>query len=394
MDQKSIKETYLDNAATTPVDERVLEEMVAVTREFYGNPSSIHTQGIKAREKLEQSRVIIAKILNCRPMEIVFTGGGSEADNLAIKGVAFKNRQKGNHIITSSFEHAAVKNAVAYLERAHGFKTTFLPVDREGLIDPSAVDSAITQETTLISIMMANNEIGTIQDVDEIGRICRENNVYFHTDAVQAFCKIPIDLEKTPIDLLAASAHKINGPKGVGMLFVRYGGHHPENGKYIESLIHGGSHEHGLRAGTENVPGIAGFAMAAKIAHDSLKDEAQRQIKLRDKIIRWILENIPGSQLNGHPQRRLPNNINISFNGIEGRAMLLDLDIDNIAVSTGSACSSHNPHGSHVLKAIGLSPNLANGSLRITIGKITTENQVNYFLEKLKEEVQFLKENA
>ncbi|GAB4312630.1 MAG: cysteine desulfurase NifS [Promethearchaeota archaeon] len=385
---------YLDNAATTPVDPEVLEEMVRVYREVYGNPSSIHRKGVEAKRVLESARETVAEILDARPEEIVFTGGGSAADNLAIKGVAFRNRQRGKHLITTTIEHAAVRNTMRYLASSHGFDVTFLPVDEHGLVTPEQVAEAIRPDTTLVSVMYANNEIGTIEPIAEIGAVCRERGVYFHTDAVQAFCKVPIKPHEENIDLMAAAAHKIHGPKGVGLLFVRDGGRDADGNLYLDPLVHGGGHEHGLRAGTENVPGIAGFAKAATLLFKNLEQEAKRQAALRDRIIRWVLENVPGSRLNGHPTRRLPNNVNVTFPNLSGRVLLLDLDMDLVGVSTGSACSSQASAGSHVLHALGLNQQQVDGSLRITLGKYTTEEQVDRFLEILQRELAFLADHA
>ncbi|MHA1733105.1 MAG: cysteine desulfurase family protein [Promethearchaeota archaeon] len=385
---------YFDFAATSPVDEVVVEEMCRVYRTVYGNPSSLHALGHEALKVLKKSRETVAGALNAKPEEIVFTGGGSEADNLAIKGVAFKNRGRGKHIVTSEFEHAAVLNTVEYLRAEHGFDVTVLPVDDEGLVDIGELESSLKSGTTLVSIMYANNEIGTVQDVAEIGRVCREHGVIFHTDAVQAFCKIPVDVKADNIDLLSAAAHKIYGPKGVGLLYVRGQGVHPQFGTFIEPIIHGGGQEFKLRAGTQNVPGIAGFAKAVEIAQASLEAEVERQTRLRDEITGRILEEIPGSKLNGHPTRRLPNNVNVSFDGVSGRSLLFELDFDGICVSTGSACSSKDSKPSHVLTAIHLTSEQARGSLRVTIGKFTTEADVEYLLGCLAPAVEKLRKES
>jgi cysteine desulfurase len=386
-----MKQVYLDNAATTPIDKEVLAEMGRVYEQFYGNPSSIHTLGQEARKVVEESRRTLAKIIHARSDEIIFTASGSESDNLAIKGVALKNRKRGKHIISTPIEHSAVRITLDYLERRRGFEVTYLPVDRFGLVKPIDLEEAIRYDTTLVSIMYANNEIGTIEPIAELGRICRAHDVFFHSDAVQAFCKVPIDVQTDNIDLLSAAAHKINGPKGVGFLYVRNGGTKPKWGKYIEPLIHGGGHEYGLRAGTENTPGIAGFAKAATLLNEKLESEKDRQTLLRDKIIRWILEHIENSFLNGHPTQRLSNNVNISFKYVEGESMLLGLNEKGIAVSTGSACSSTSLEPSHVLTAIGVTPELAHGSLRVTLGKFSTEAEVDYFLENLKSVIDHLR---
>ncbi len=378
-----MKRVYLDNAATTPLDKEVIAEIVRVSEQFYGNPSSLHTFGQEARKVVEESRFTLAKILNAKPYEIIFTASGSESDNLAIKGVALKNRKRGKHLITTPIEHSAVRITMDYLQRRRGFKVTYLPVDKYGLVNPHDLEEAIQPDTTLVSVMYANNEIGTIEPIAELGKICKENDVIFHTDAVQAFCKVPIDVQAENIDLLSAAAHKINGPKGVGLLYVRNGGSRPQWGKYIEPIIHGGGHESGLRAGTENAPGVAGFAKAAALLHTIIDTEIKRQTAMRDKIIHGILEDIEDSFLNGHPTKRLSNNVNVCIKYVEGESMLLGLDEKGIAVSTGSACSSTSLEPSHVLTAIGVSPELAHGSLRVTLGKFTTEEEVDYFLENL-----------
>ncbi|MEM2784974.1 MAG: cysteine desulfurase family protein, partial [Candidatus Pacearchaeota archaeon] len=316
----------------------------------------------------------IANFINARPAEIIFTSGGTESNNLAIKGIAFANKEKGKHIITSKIEHHAVLEPCKWLEK-QGFKVTYLPVNNEGIVNPEDVEKAITKETILVSIMHANNEIGTIQPIEEIGKICRKHKVYFHTDAVQSFGKLEIDVKKMNIDLLSASAHKIYGPKGVGLLYVN-------RDVKIEPIQHGGGHETGLRSGTENVAGIVGFAKAVELVQKLGKKEQEREKKLRDKIIDKLLE-IKGTKLNGSRTKRLFNNINVSFKGIEGEALLIRLDQEGFAVSTGSACSSKSLEPSHVLTALGLKPEEAHGSLRITIGRYTTEQDVDMLLKVL-----------
>lgn len=369
------KRIYLDHAATTPLATEVLEAMKPYFSEKFGNASSLHSFGVEARDAVENSRKIAAKFLGARPNEIIFTSGGTESNNLAIKGIAFANKSRGNHIITTKIEHHAVLEPCHWLEK-HGFKVSYLNVDKYGLVDPKEVEKAITKETILVSIMHANNEIGTIEPIEEIGEICKKHKVYFHTDAVQSFGKIPINVKKMNIDLLSASSHKLYGPKGVGLLFIN-------QDVKIEPIQHGGGHEQGLRSGTENVPGIVGFAKAIEIATKNMKVEAERQKKLRDKLINEILK-IPGAQLNGHPSQRLPNNVNISIKGIEGEALLIRLNEKEIAVSTGSACSTKSLEPSHVLTAIGLTPEQAHGSLRITLGKDNTEQEIEYTIEQLK----------
>lgn len=376
------KYIYLDNAATTPMDSRVIDEINKHFKETFGNASSIHSMGQSAHKVLENSREKVAYIINADIEDIIFTSSGTESDNLALKGVALKNRKKGNHIITSSIEHHAVEMPCKELEKI-GFDVTYLSVDQYGLIDPSAIREAITDKTILISIMFANNEIGTIEPIKEIGKIARDHDIIFHTDAVQAFGKIPIDVNEMNIDLLSASSHKLYGPKGVGMLFIRNKGTRKGWGKYIEPLLHGGGHEKEMRPSTENVPGIAGFAKAVEIAKEEMIEEIKRETILRDKIIKKVIENIEDTYLNGHPTQRLPNNVNLGFKFIEGESILLSLDIEGIEASTGSACSSSNLEPSHVLRAIGLPPEDAHGSLRITLGRFTTDDEVDYFLEKL-----------
>jgi cysteine desulfurase len=376
------KYVYLDNAATTPMDPRVIEEINKHFRETYGNSSSLHSIGQKAGQILEKSREIIASLINAKRDDIFFTSSGTEADNLAIFGIAHKNKKKGNHIITSSIEHHAVENPCKHLEK-EGFKVTFLNVDKYGLIRIKELEENITDKTILITIMFANNEIGTIQPIKEIGAIAKKHNIIFHTDAVQAFGKVPIDVQEMNIDLLSASAHKLYGPKGIGLLYIRNKGVKESWGKFIEPLLFGGGHERDMRPSTVAVPLIAGFAKAVEIAKQEMIQEAKREIELRDKVIRFVVENIKDSYLNGHPTQRLPNNVNLGFKYIEGESIVLDLDMEGIASSTGSACSSKSLDPSHVLLAIGLKPEEAHGSLRITLGKFITESDIAYFLEKL-----------
>jgi len=373
---------YLDYNATTPMDPRVIEEINKHFKETYGNASSLHTVGQRAHQILESSRETVASLINADKDDIFFTSSGTEADNLAIKGVAFKNKERGSHIITSSIEHHAIENPCKELEKK-GFKVTFLPVDEYGLINLKDLEDSITDNTILISIMFANNEIGTIEPIKEIGQIAKKNDIIFHTDAVQAIGKVPIDVNEMNIDLLSASAHKLYGPKGIGMLYIRNQGKRKGWGKYIEPLLHGGGHEKKMRPSTEAIPLIAGFAKAAELAKEDMLKEMERQTKLRDKIIDFVLENLEDTYLNGHPTKRLPNNVNLGFRFIEGESILLSLDMEGIAASTGSACSSKALEASHVLLATGLRPEEAHGSLRISFGRFTTEEEVNYFLEKL-----------
>ncbi len=376
------KYIYLDNAATTPMDPRVIEEVNKHFRETYGNSSSLHSIGQRAGQILLKSRETIASLINAKRDDIFFTSSGTEADNMAIFGVVSKNKNRGNHIITSSIEHHAVENPYKKSEKSN-VEVTFLPVDKYGLIDTNDLENAITDKTILISIMFANNEIGTIEPIKEIGAIAKKHDVIFHTDAVQAFGKVPIDVNDMNIDLLSAAAHKLYGPKGVGMLYIRNKGVREGWGKYIEPIMYGGGHERDMRPSTVNVPGIAGFAKAVELAKDEMSIESQRQIKLRDKIIKGVTENIEDTFLNGHPTQRLPNNINLGFKYVEGESIVLDLDMEGIATSTGSACSSKSLDPSHVLLAIGLEPEVAHGTLRVSLGRFTTEEDVAYFLEKL-----------
>ena len=379
---KTPKYVYLDYAATTPMDSRVIEVMNEHFKLSYGNSSSLHSVGQKAAQTLVKSRETVASLINAKRDEIIFTSSGTEADNIAIIGVALKNQNRGKNIITSAIEHHAVENACKSLKKK-GFSTTFLPVDNYGLIDLEELEDMITDETTLISIMFANNEIGTIEPIKEIGAIAKKHDVLFHTDAVQAFGKVPIDVEAMNIDLLSASAHKLYGPKGVGMLYVKNKGVRESGGKYIEPIMFGGGHERDMRPSTVNVPGIAGFAKAVEISKEEMPKEIEQQTKLRDKIITFVLNNIDDTYLNGHRTQRLPNNVNLGIRFIEGESIILDLDNEGIAASTGSACSSKSLDPSHVLLAIGLKPQEAHGSLRVTVGRFTSEEDVDYFLEKL-----------
>lgn len=387
---RGVKRIYMDHAATTPVRIEVIEAMLPYMKEKYGNASSLHSFGREAKEALEESREIIADAIGASPEEIIFTSGGTEADNLAIKGFALANREKGNHIITSSIEHMAVLNACKWLEEK-GYRITYLPVDKDGLVSVADVRNAITDKTILISIMHANNEIGTIQPIEDIAKVAHEKNIAFHTDAVQSFGKIEVNVKKLGVDMLTLSAHKIYGPKGVGALYVK-------KGIKLDPLFHGGPHERNMRAGTENVAGIVGFAKAAELAMKEMKSESKRLTKLRDKIINTILkareddERMRGVRLNGHPTKRLPNNVNFSFDGAEGEAIVLKLDKLGIAASTGSACSSHELKPSHVLLALGIGPIKAHGSLRITLGKENTEADVDCLLKVLPEIITELRE--
>jgi cysteine desulfurase len=374
---------YLDHAATTPTDPRVVEEMLPYFTSKFGNPSSIYSLGQEAKEAIEEARDKVASLINANPQEIIFTSGGTEADNFALKGVCYANQHRGNHIITTAIEHHAVIEPCKFLER-HGFEVTYLKVDEHGWVDPQEVKKAITEKTILISVMHANNEIGTIEPIAEIGGIARERGIYFHTDAVQTVGHVPVDVEKLNIDLLSMSAHKLYGPKGVGALYIR-------SGTKITPFVQGGGQEKGRRASTENVPGIVGFGKAAEIAQGELEEEAKKLTSLRDKLIKGILEGIDHTCLNGHPSKRLPNNVNVSIDGAEGESMLLGLDLEGIAASTGSACSSSTLEPSHVLLALGLSHEMAHGSLRLTLGRGTTEEDIDYVLEVLPKVVERLR---
>ena len=366
---------YMDYAATTPTDQRVVEAMLPCFGEIYGNPSSLHGFGQEARAAMEGARAKIAAFLGAKPAEIVFTSGGTESDNFAIKGVAWANRKKGDHVITSAIEHHAVLETCRFLEK-EGFRVTYLPVDGDGLVDPADVVKAITDRTTLISIMHANNEIGTIEPIAEIGRIAKGKGICYHTDAVQTFGHLPFTVDELNIDLLSASAHKLYGPKGMGLLYIR-------KGTRITPLVHGGDQESGRRASTQNVPGIVGFGKAVELAAATLHEEVVRLTSLRDRFIRGIFERLDGIRLNGHPARRLPNNINLSVESIEGEGMILSLDMMGIACSTGSACSSSSLEPSHCLLAIGLPHELCHGSLRFSLGMYTKEGDIDAVLEAL-----------
>ena len=365
---------YLDHAATTALDPRVLDAMIPYLTTEYGNASSIYTLGRHAMQAIDRSREQVAELLHARPTEIAFTGCGSESDNLAIKGMAFAAQKKGNHIITSSIEHHAVLHTCQYLER-FGFKTTYLPVDGYGCVNPDDVARAITDQTVLVSIMYANNEIGTIEPIAEIGRICRARKVPFHVDAVQAGGAIPLDVASLNVDLLSLSAHKFYGPKGLGVLYVR-------QGMRLLPQMQGGSQERGRRAGTENVAGIVGTATALSLAYEELPHVTPHVTALRDRLIEGIL-NIPRSRLTGHPTNRLPNNASFCFEGVEGESILLNLDMLGVAASTGSACTSGSVDPSHVLVALGLPPAWSHGSLRLTLGKENTEADVDTVVKAL-----------
>jgi cysteine desulfurase len=375
------REVYLDNGATTRIDPKVLEKMTPYLKERYGNASSTHTFGQDSKNALESARKTIAKSINAKSEEIIFTSGGTESNNFAIKGIAFANREKGNHIITTKVEHKSILKICEWLEK-HGSEVTYLDVDSEGFVDPKDLESAITEKTILVSIIHGNNEIGTIQDLETLGKVCKKHKVYFHTDACQSYTKTEIDVKKQNLDLVTLNAHKIHGPKGVGVLYIR-------EGVDIVPWQHGGGHESGMRGGTENIPGIVGFAEAVKIALD--KKHAKRMTKLRDRLISGVLK-IPGVKLNGpEGDKRLCNNANFSFKGIEGEAIGGYLDQKWICSSTGSACAARTLEPSHVLKAIGLTNEEANGSLRLTLSRFNTEEEIDYVLKVLPKVVEKLR---
>lgn len=378
-----MKEIYLDNASTTKIDDEVLKSMILYLKEEYGNASAIYSLGRRSRKKIEESRETIARILNCNSDEIYFTSGGSESDNTAIKGIARANRSKGNHIITSKIEHPAVLNTCKSLEK-EGFEITYVDVLENGIIDLDKLKNSIKENTILISIMYANNEIGTIQPISEIGKLAKEHNIYFHTDAVQAVGSEIIDVKKMNIDSLSLSGHKFYGPKGIGALYVKKG---VKFNKYID----GGHQEKNKRAGTENVSAIVGMAKALEIAYDNLEEHNKKIRDLRNYYINQVKEKIPYIKINGDLEKRLPGNSNISFRFIEGESLLLNLDLKGICASSGSACTSGSLDPSHVLLAIGLPHEIAHGSLRVTIGKYNNKEEIDYLIENLVEIVSRLR---
>jgi len=398
-----MRRIYFDHNATTPLHPQVLETMLPYLKENFGNPSSVHSFGQKTRQAIEQAREIMAKFLNAeKPEEIVFTSGGTEANNFAIKGVAYANRERSNHLITSAIEHHAVLNVCQYLEKQgmnrsssyQGFQVTYLPVDKYGQINPLNVEKAIRPETILVSIMQANNEVGTIEPISEIGQLLQRINaerraksqerIYFHTDAVQTVGKIKVDVQELKVDLLSLSAHKFYGPKGVGALYIR-------KGTRMHSLFQGGHHERNRRAGTENVAGIIGLAEACKLATLEMDKEREKLLFLRKKLEEGINKTIPYAYLNGHPEERLPNTVNFSFEGLEGESLILSLDFEGIAASTGSACTSGSLEPSHVLLAMGVSGEIAQGSVRFSLGRDNTEGEVDYLISILPKIVERLR---
>lgn len=375
---------YLDNSATTQVSEEVFEEMKPYFREEFGNPSTLYGIGRESKKALNQARQRVADAINAKPEEIIFTGGGSESDNLAIKGIAFKLAKKGKHIITTDFEHPAVKETLYFLESLD-FKVTYLPVYENGVIKIDDLKEAITDETILITIMHGNNEIGTVQPIEEIGKIAREKGIKFHTDAVQTFGKIHVDVEKLNVDLLSLSSHKINGPKGVGALYIK-------KGTRVTPLIHGGGQERGIRAGTENVPGIVGFGKACELAANQLDEHYEKLSSIRDELIDKVLGTIPEAYLNGDKEKRLPNLVNFRFKAIEGESLILLLDAKGYQASTGSACSSNKLEASPVLTALGLDPVDVHGSLRISLSPESEKFDVDEFVDILSEAVSRLRQ--
>jgi cysteine desulfurase len=379
-----MKRIYLDHNATTPLHPEVLEAMLPYYKEAFGNPSTIYSFGQETRKATDEAREKVANLIGASPEEIIFTSGGTEADNVALKGVAAALERKGKHIIASSIEHHAVLSTLKYLEK-RGYKVSFLPVDEHGWLDPRKIEEAITSQTILISVMHGNNEVGTIEPISEIGEITQKSGIHLHTDAVQTIGKIKVNVDDLKVGLLSLSAHKFYGPKGVGALYVR-------KGTRIHPLLHGGYQERRRRAGTENVAGIVGLGKAAEIASKEMVQQSRRESNLRDKLEKMIKENINHCRLNGHPTRRLPNTLNVSFEFIEGESLILNLDLKGIAASTGSACTSGSLEPSHVLMAMGVPPEIAQGSIRFSLGRDNQKEDIDYTVEKLVEIVARLRE--
>lgn len=377
------KKIYLDNAATTKTRPEVVEAMLPFFTELYGNPSSVYEFATQNKKVVDEARGTIAKALGGEASEIYFTAGGTESDNWALKAVADAYAEKGNHIITSKIEHHAILHTCEYLQK-HGVEVTYIDVDENGILKLDQLEKAIRPTTILISVMFANNEIGTIQPIKEIGEIAKKHNVLFHTDAVQAFGQLPINVNELNIDMLSSSAHKLNGPKGIGFLYIR-------KGVKIRSFVHGGAQERQRRAGTENVPGIVGYGKAVQIAMDTMKERTEKEINLRNLLFKRVLDEIPFVRVNGDKVRRLPNNANFSFQFIEGESLLIMLDMKNICASSGSACTSGSLDPSHVLLAIGLPHEIAHGSLRLTVNDEITEDEINYTVDQIKEIVDKLR---
>lgn len=383
MNASQMRRIYLDHNATTPVHPEVLEAMLPYYKDKFGNASSIHGFGKETKVALEESREKVAKLINASPSEIYFTSGGTESDNLAIKGAAFANRKKGKHIITSKIEHHAILESCKFLEK-EGFEVTYLPVDGGGLIDPDDLKKAMRKDTILVSLMYANNEVGTIEPLEELCKITKENGVYFHTDAVQAMGKVPVDVQKLNVDMLSISAHKIYGPKGVGAIYVR-------KGTRITPWSHGGSHERSRRAGTENVPGIVGLVKAIEIAYRDMEEQSRYLRNLSESFYKKLTQAIPDVFLNGDLERRIPNTLNLSFKAVEGESIILSLDLKGVAVSTGSACASGALEPSHVLSAMGIAPEIAQAAIRFSFGRENTMEDVEYLVEILPEIVSRLR---
>jgi cysteine desulfurase len=369
-----MRRVYADYAATTPVDPRVVDAMLPYFTEIYGNASSLNSYGVKARHAVDDARSTIAGFMGADPAEVIFTGSATEANNLVLKGHAFKEGKAKAHLAVSTIEHDCVLNSAKWLE-AQGFKVTYLPVDRYGLLQLDALEAALTEDVTLVSVVHGNNEIGTVQPIEDIVKLCHKHDALLHTDAVQSYGKLPVNVKALGFDFMTINAHKLYGPKGVGALYIR-------KDSQIEPLLHGGGHELGLRSGTENVPGIVGFAKAVEIREDEMTPEAERLCRLRDRLIRGVLE-LDEAYLNGHPVNRLPNNAHFRFSYVEGEAIILSLDSEGIAASSGSACSSMVGEASHVLLAIGLKPEEARGSLRLSLGKNNTPEDIDYILQVL-----------
>ncbi|GAA0228491.1 cysteine desulfurase NifS [Metaclostridioides mangenotii] len=375
---------YMDYSATTPVKQEVVDAMLPYFTEYFGNASSFHTFGREAKEALDKAREQVADLINAKPGEVFFTAGGSESDNWALEGVAYANREKGNHIITTKIEHHAILHTCEYLAKHHGFEITYLDVDSEGKIDLKELEDAIRDTTVLISIMFANNEIGTIEPIKEACAIAKKHDILFHTDAVQAAGNIPVDVKDLDIDLMSMSSHKIYGPKGVGALYIK-------RGVKLHNLVHGGAQEKGKRAGTENIPAVVGYGKASELAKQNLPNHIETLTRLRKKLIDGVLEAIPFTRVNGSLEDRLPGNVNFAFEFIEGEGILLLLDMLGIAGSSGSACTSGSLDPSHVLLAIGLPHEIAHGSLRLTVGDFTTDDDIDYIIENLPKVIERLR---
>jgi cysteine desulfurase len=383
MNASPARRIYLDHNATTPVHPEVLEAMLPYYKDKFGNASSIHSFGRETKVALEESREKVAKFINASPSEIYFTSGGTESDNLAVKGTTFANRKKGKHIVTSKIEHHAVLESCKFLEK-EGFQVTYLPVDKYGLVDPDDLKKTLRENTILVSIMHANNEVGTIQPIEELCKIAKKRGAYFHTDAVQSVGKMPVDVQKLDVDMLSMSGHKIYGPKGVGAIYIK-------KGTRVTSWSHGGSHERSRRAGTENVPGIVGLAKAVEIAYRDMEEQSQHLKNLTETFYQKLTQTISNVILNGHMEKRIPNTLNLSFKAVEGESIILSLDLKGVAVASGSACTSGTLEPSHVLSAMGISPEIAQGAIRFSFGRDNTMEDVDYVVEILPEIVSRLR---